>query len=379
VGNTFQLTTVKLGDHFNLCQNQRFRDQPMLGFGTGFLVVQNKIVTAGHCMKDFFDDVCVIFDFEGEGLQNEIRLERKKGDVYFVQKAEVVVDDPPLGRDFAVVTLDRNVNSDIVPLELCETPIKKDASVYTIGHPCGLPKKVAWGARVFDTSPKTHFVTNLDAFGGNSGSPVLNDAHQVCGILVRGKEDFVQVGDCYVAAEFPLNSAGEEVCPTSIWSSSIRIERGVQTSEISGKSAVPEPITISPPPSTFGTSKPPRPGPIRVPDDLQKNRWGGESSKDGRRLSAVLVDTQKKLFFFNIIVESTDGTPLVGPVVFHLHDTFPKPVIYVRKTDGGFAQIEEANAIGVFTIGAQVQRADGEWIGLEYDLSELPDLPDRFK
>ena len=36
------------------------------------------------------------------------------------------------------------------------------------------------------------FMTNLDTFGGNSGSPVYNaKTHKVEGILVRGERDYV--------------------------------------------------------------------------------------------------------------------------------------------------------------------------------------------
>ena len=45
----------------------------------------------------------------------------------------------------------------------------------------------------------------------------LINQKEVCGILVRGEEDFIQVGDCFVAATFPLDRAGEHVCRASIW------------------------------------------------------------------------------------------------------------------------------------------------------------------
>ena len=60
-----------------------------------------------------------------------------------------------------------------------------------MGHPSGLPLKYADGARVFETE-NDYFSTNLDTFGGNSGSPVFNaDTLEVEGILVRGDTDYV--------------------------------------------------------------------------------------------------------------------------------------------------------------------------------------------
>ena len=77
--------------------------------------------------------------------------------------------------------------------------------VAVIGHPSGLPVKIASEANVIQTTGvmqnedgdlvpvASQFVTNLDTFGGNSGSPVINtDSYKVVGILVGGDQDYVQ-------------------------------------------------------------------------------------------------------------------------------------------------------------------------------------------
>jgi hypothetical protein len=67
-----------------------------------------------------------------------------------------------------------------------------------IGHPVGLPTKIAGGATVRDNSPPTHFLANVDAYGRNSGSPVFDAAGlRVEGLLVRGNPDFVLNDDCF--------------------------------------------------------------------------------------------------------------------------------------------------------------------------------------
>jgi Trypsin-like peptidase domain/Effector-associated domain 1 len=125
---------------------------------------------------------------------------------------------------------------------------------------------------------------------------------------------------------------------------------------------------------------PPDPGPVVDEDDPQKNRWGGIPERDGRRATVELVETFSRTFLFNAVVESTDGTPLDGPVIFHLHDTFPRSVIHIRKIrEGRRAVFEEVTAYGVFTIGVQVKNRRGEWIGLEFDLAQLTELPARFR
>jgi hypothetical protein len=134
------------------------------------------------------------------------------------------------------------------------------------------------------------------------------------------------------------------------------------------KSAVPPPA-----------ERLPQPGPIRHSDDPQKERWGGASSRDGRQVRVVINSVERDLFFFSVIVESTDWTPLVAPVIFHLHDSFPRSVVTIRRIENGQAVLREWNAYGVFAIGVQLKNATGQWISLEIDLANSQELPKRFR
>jgi hypothetical protein len=66
-------------------------------------------------------------------------------------------------------------------------------------------------------------VANLDTYGGNSGSPVFNATnHQVEGILVRGENDFVTNGSCYVSLVCPTTGCrGEDVTRCSEWAGKV--------------------------------------------------------------------------------------------------------------------------------------------------------------
>jgi len=70
-------------------------------------------------------------------------------------------------------------------------------NIAVIGHPSGIPLKIASNAVVLRNEVDApYFVTNLDTFGSNSGSPVINmDTYQVEGILVRGMTDYILSGD----------------------------------------------------------------------------------------------------------------------------------------------------------------------------------------
>jgi hypothetical protein len=93
--------------------------------------------------------------------------------------------------DFALIQLDREVN-DRTPLEYRkEGQVELEDSLVVIGHPSGLPTKIADGAWVRTNDNPYYFVTNLDTFGGNSGSAVFNtETGVVEGILVRGERDY---------------------------------------------------------------------------------------------------------------------------------------------------------------------------------------------
>lgn len=117
--------------------------------------------------------------------------------------------------------------------------------------------------------------------------------------------------------------------------------------------------------------EPPQPKPQSLEnDDLQKNRWGGKSEAFGRRLLIENVRQFARYFMFDAVVVSTDGSPLVGPFVYHLHNTFAKPVIWIRRTDGVRAALEQIEASGTFTIGVQLKDKTGVWRSLEKDLAK---------
>ncbi len=86
-----------------------------------------------------------------------------------------------------------------------------------IGHPAGLPTKIAGGAQGRDRTNEGFFTANLDTYGGNSGSAVFNSlTGLVEGILVRGEQDYMQKGDCRVSNLCPVDGCrGEDVTKIS--------------------------------------------------------------------------------------------------------------------------------------------------------------------
>lgn len=127
-------------------------------------------------------------------------------DVYTCK--EIIAREYTGAQDYALVKLDRVVRGH-KPLTLARTAAQPGDEVFVIGHPAGIPTKVTSGASVRKQQGK-FFVTNLDTYGGNSGSAVFNAAtHEVVGILVRGENDFVKESgrSCYVS-----NVCKEDAC-----------------------------------------------------------------------------------------------------------------------------------------------------------------------
>lgn len=186
-----------------ICADERFSEQVSLGNCSGFLIGKKTLVTAGHCMinqKECSDNKWV-FGFKVS------TTELRASQVYSCNKiiSQRYVYDSQEVSDYAVIELDREVEG-YVPLKtrkfgrvLINTPL------VVIGHPMGLPMKATDGGRVSRMNDleresklksfllrKNYFTANLDAYGGNSGSPVFNkQTGKVEGILIQGAEDFV--------------------------------------------------------------------------------------------------------------------------------------------------------------------------------------------
>ena len=62
---SYVLATETYRDAYQLCSNEPFAAQPIACFCTGFLVAQNVVATAGHCVKSDADlaKVRFVFDF----------------------------------------------------------------------------------------------------------------------------------------------------------------------------------------------------------------------------------------------------------------------------------------------------------------------------
>jgi len=189
-------------EEYNLPPDHRFARQPAASFCSGAYVGRNPegkpiVFTAGHCVSQSGPGfTCgrdkVVFGYavsrDGKAPAGFAREE--------VYGCRVLARRKDAGADYAVLELDR-VPADHEPLAINRSgAVKTGTSVFVIGHPGRLPAKVTGDATVTlkeeATEERGFFSTNLDTFGGNSGSPVFNEKTlMIEGILVSGKDDYI--------------------------------------------------------------------------------------------------------------------------------------------------------------------------------------------
>ena len=199
-----------------LCDSEAYLDEPVPGFCSGFMVGQDLIATAGHCIESQAecDSKTFVFGFEMTDATTPVSR-FLAGDVYpCVEIVAQVFDD---GIDYAILRVDRPiVGHTAVPIRRSGR-VQRDpnvAGLFSSGHPVGLPMKVVGGshrvgatdlfAAIVRDSYIAVFDADLDTFPGNSGSMVFSLAPTgeflyAEGIVVTAPAPrYVANGSCYV-------------------------------------------------------------------------------------------------------------------------------------------------------------------------------------
>jgi len=190
---TLQPFKSSLHESIQLCSDVKFYNQSIGAFCSGSLIGEDMVMTAGHCVTSA--EQCaqtkIVFGFGIRQAGGNTPASVPVSEVYSCKSVITQVLDEETKADYAVIRLDRKVTNH-KPLALETGAADKSQKVFVIGHPSGLATKVAANGKVRDDSDPNYYVTNLDTYGGNSGSPVFSQStYKIVGILVRGGTDYV--------------------------------------------------------------------------------------------------------------------------------------------------------------------------------------------
>jgi V8-like Glu-specific endopeptidase len=218
-GHSVKVVARSLGEAANLCEGERFADQPSAALCSAILLDDRTVLTAGHCMRRIAcsDAMFVLGYFlQPNGAEPVLNTE----DVYGCQEVLARTLSLPTATeriDFAWVRLDRPVHKPAPPVVLrpASAPLQVGETVTVAGFSGGTPMKVRTGGRVADPRPDTldFFVTTSDTFHGDSGAPVFDGELRLLGLHVRGNADYAATpAGCNTVSRLPdePTAAGEE-------------------------------------------------------------------------------------------------------------------------------------------------------------------------
>ncbi len=224
-----------------LCAEEKFSKQYANWLNcTGFLVAEDVMVTAGHCLifnhsgvepalvEDGMTTMCSdfdwLFDYTAKG-NGQVSIsnyaETQTARCAKVLHAEITPDVVEkngkivgeYGLDFSIIKLDRPFPNRSV-LKFAKTSVNQNQRVFALTYPSGLPMKVAYNARVLESHFENFFTTNLDISSGSSGGPVFNMQNEVVGIVVRASpgEDYIWNEKRECSVSYVCKELGEGDC-----------------------------------------------------------------------------------------------------------------------------------------------------------------------
>lgn len=226
--------TIQLSSYIEFgrpaCPEEPFGSQPVAAFCTGFMVGDDIIATAGHCLNaSTLSSTRFVFGFIMLNASTPVAIVPAD---HIYEPVEVLGRQLAGDYDYCIARVDRAIT---VP-NAAPLPIRREGSVSggtplgMIGHPAGLPMKIAFGptTAVRSVGPDGYFVANTDSYGGNSGSPVFNaETGVVEGILVRGESDYALNGDCFISYTVADNAGrGEDVSKSTSFAQYVPIVVG---------------------------------------------------------------------------------------------------------------------------------------------------------
>lgn len=209
VAGGYQFEAKNLTD-YGMCASVNFSSQHLLPDCTGFMIADDLLMTAGHCIEKYSDcaDFAWVFNYDSAAAKNLQIADDQLFNCKRIVKREY---DLAQGIDYAIIQLQHKASlAQHPPLQLAKREFALGDAVAMIGHPSSLPLKITTGGNTVKLSENAVRVS-LDAFGGNSGSPIFDrQTGEVLGMLTGGGTDFVDANGCKVEFKCTVTSSGDE-------------------------------------------------------------------------------------------------------------------------------------------------------------------------
>jgi hypothetical protein len=193
-----------LAERLNLCEGERFAEQPSFAFCSAVLIDTDLVLTAGHCMgqtRSEAEDRCqrmtAVFGYE---LSGEGELAPPTASAVYACRRVVSYEKAELEQDLldlAIFQLDRGVDDERQPAPLAPSQPEVGDTLTLAATGAGLPLKVEEGAEVTRVPDGAgYFVAATDSFVGGSGGALFSTSLELVGHQVRGAVDWTFDGDC---------------------------------------------------------------------------------------------------------------------------------------------------------------------------------------
>ena len=208
----WQILTRPLADR-GICPNERFADQPVMRNDcSGILIGPKQMLLPGNCITEHYCDNDLYYFMFSYHLSSSTPLDVMRSKKYFYKCEKILkrVYDPSSALSYTILELDKVVEG-VTPVKLsAQAEIQPNEELLAIGHPEGMPLKIAGDAYVADQS-KTHFIVSSDIAGSSKGAGIFNArTYELEGMLIGGTKNFTNSSDgCKRAPVLPFSETQE--------------------------------------------------------------------------------------------------------------------------------------------------------------------------
>jgi V8-like Glu-specific endopeptidase len=198
-----------IGEKMNLCNTERFYHQPSEAIGTAFLLDSTHVLTAYHNIKNLPNDrLVLVTGYEYLYYSRNLRVKLPKTDIYKIKQVKLSTSN----LDFVTLQLDRPITNRTIPTYDTTGREFSGTSIFTVGYPLGMPLKTISNGRVVKSFDPNHYLVSIDAYRGNSGSPIFDiETGNIIGMLIGGDADIEKNGSCYTLKNCLVNTCNREV------------------------------------------------------------------------------------------------------------------------------------------------------------------------